>query len=769
MTLFTRLLLIILTALLPTLAMQAFNESALRSAREADVRAQVAREARAVSSELKGIGDGVRNTLAALAEVPAIRAGDGTECPALLRAEVARFVFLRDLALVGADGLVRCDSAGLGPRDRSTDPAVRLARARNDFALGAYAMDSGGRPVLAMGYPVRGEAGAVLVADFDLMWLRDQIAANGFPPNSGVTVADRDGRYLVRLPDRERVGTLIAPEYRWMLAQPAPGVIEATGSDGVRRIAGYVPLTTEARDVFVGVGFSTDYAYAASDAAAWRGYALVAIGLIAALGLAAWMVRGTVTAPVDALLTTIERWRQGDTTARVPLPDEHSEFASIAAAVNDLLDTIVANEAGLRARLAELDAVYRGSAVGLCFLDHDLRFVMTNKILADIDGVPEAEHRGRTVREVLPAIADRIEPLVRRALTGERIPPLEALGNAEAEPGVRRRLLVSYQPAAAADGQVLGAVVSVQDITALRRAEAELKATLLRANADLESRVAERTRLLEAEVAEREAAQEQLRQAQKMELLGQLTGGVAHDFNNLLTTIIGNLELALSRAGDRPDMQRQLRTALRAADRGASLTQRMLAFGRRQYLRTETVPIEPLLAGMAELLARTIAPPVSVRIVAAEGMRPARADPNQVELIVLNLVVNARDAMPDGGTITITAAEEVRDDASADGARLAPGRYVRIAVRDTGTGMDDQTQARAFEPFFTTKPVGQGSGLGLSMVQGVAEQSGGGVTIESTPGHGTCVSVWLPCAELGVVRDPSPPTDIGRAQSAGRG
>jgi signal transduction histidine kinase len=195
----------------------------------------------------------------------------------------------------------------------------------------------------------------------------------------------------------------------------------------------------------------------------------------------------------------------------------------------------------------------------------------------------------------------------------------------------------------------------------------------------------------------------------------------------------------------------------------------MLAFGRRQYLRTETVPIAPLLAGMADLLARTIAPPVSVRIVAAEGMRPARADPNQVELVVLNLVVNARDAMPDGGVITITAAEEIRDDASADGARLAPGRYVRIAVRDTGTGMDDQTQARAFEPFFTTKPVGQGSGLGLSMVQGVAEQSGGGVTIESTQGQGTCVSVWLPCEEFGAVRDPSPPADIGRTKAAGRG
>jgi signal transduction histidine kinase len=194
----------------------------------------------------------------------------------------------------------------------------------------------------------------------------------------------------------------------------------------------------------------------------------------------------------------------------------------------------------------------------------------------------------------------------------------------------------------------------------------------------------------------------------------------------------------------------------------------MLAFGRRQYLRTETVPIAGLLEGMEDLLARTIAPPVSVRIVAAKGMRPARADPNQVELVVLNLVVNARDAMPGGGVVTITAAEEFFDQVG-ETTRLAPGRYVRITVRDTGTGMDRQTQARAFEPFFTTKPVGQGSGLGLSMVQGVAEQSGGGVTIESAPGQGTSVSVWLPCEEFSALGTPPPPTDIGRTSAAGRG
>jgi PAS domain S-box-containing protein len=745
MTLFTRLLLIIVVALLPPLAMQAFNESALRAARQADVRAQVEREAKAVSGELAQITDGVRNTLAALAEVPGVRSADPAECPALLRAVTARFQFLHDMAVIGPDDVSHCDAAGTATRERSDRSTIRLARTSNEFTVGTYAVDSFGHPVLPMAYPVPGRSGAMLIADFDLDRLRDLILEHGLPPGTAAAVADRDGRYLVRLPDRTQVGQQILPKFRFLLNEPTPGVIEGVAPDGVSRIAGYVPLGVEPKDLFVSVGFSMDYAFAASDAATARGYTLIGAGLLAALLLAGWLVRGTVTRPVRAILATTERWRHGDTSARVHLSDKHSEFTRIAAAVNDLLDQTAENEAGLRARLAELDAVYRGSGVGLCFIDHDLRFVMSNAALSQINGIPEAAHRGRTVRELLPSIADRVEPLLRRALAGERIPPAEVMGVTETEPGVRRRLLVGYQPAVAPDGQVLGAVVSVQDITALRQVEWTLQETLLRANADLETRVAERTRELEAEVAEREAAQAQLQQAQKMELLGQLTGGVAHDFNNLLTAVIGNLELAMGTAADRPNTLRLLLGALRAADRGAALTQRMLAFGRRQYLHIESVPIAALLEGMADLLARAIPPPVSVRIDCAPNLRPARADPNQIELVVLNLAVNARDAMPEGGTISINATEDIVGETSSETQRLPPGRYVRIVVRDSGTGMDDETKARAFEPFFTTKPVGRGSGLGLSMVQGVAEQSGGAVAIESAPGQGTSVTVWLPC------------------------
>jgi len=244
------------------------------------------------------------------------------------------------------------------------------------------------------------------------------------------------------------------------------------------------------------------------------------------------------------------------------------------------------------------------------------------------------------------------------------------------------------------------------------------------------------------EVAAREKAQDQLRQAQKMETIGQLTGGVAHDFNNLLMAVMGNLELLRKRIPDDPRLRRLIDGALQGAERGASLTQRLLAFARQQDLRAEPMDLRALIQGMIDLLERSLGPRVALRLDFPEGLPPARVDANQLELAILNLAINARDAMPDGGSIDIRACEY---QASSDPV-LKPGRYLKLSVIDSGKGMTPEILKRAVEPFFSSKPLGKGTGLGLSMVHGLAVQLGGTLQLSSTVVKGTTATLVLPVA-----------------------
>jgi signal transduction histidine kinase/CheY-like chemotaxis protein len=247
---------------------------------------------------------------------------------------------------------------------------------------------------------------------------------------------------------------------------------------------------------------------------------------------------------------------------------------------------------------------------------------------------------------------------------------------------------------------------------------------------------------LKAESDQRIAAEQRLLQAQKMESLGQLTGGIAHDFNNLLSVIIGNLDLAGRRLKHDPKVARLLDTAMQGAQRGASLTQRLLAFSRRQELAPQSVRVPDLVAGLTDLLSRSLGPNIMIETRVPSDLPPVLVDPNQLEMALVNLAVNARDAMRSGGTIAFSASAHVLGDGNANG--LPPGRYVRIDVRDTGAGMDAPTLSRAVEPFFTTKGVGKGTGLGLSMIHGFAVQSKGALQLRSVPGEGTTASIWLP-------------------------
>lgn len=289
--------------------------------------------------------------------------------------------------------------------------------------------------------------------------------------------------------------------------------------------------------------------------------------------------------------------------------------------------------------------------------------------------------------------------------------------------------------AAVAIDNVYLAQAAQKQITERTRAQEALRDL----NANLEREVAERT-------AQLRLNEEALRQAQKMEAVGQLTGGVAHDFNNILQVIVGNLELIRRLVpSDAGRVQRSVEQALNGARQASSLTQRLLAFSRRQPLDPKPIEINSLVNGMSELLNRTLGETISVETVRGAGLWKVEVDPNALESAVLNLAVNARDAMPQGGRLTIETMNAYVDEAyAAAHAEVVPGQYVLISVSDTGVGMDSDTIRRAFEPFFTTKPVGQGTGLGLSQVYGFVKQSGGHVKIYSEVGQGTTVKIYLP-------------------------
>src|SRR6185312_1616924 len=265
------------------------------------------------------------------------------------------------------------------------------------------------------------------------------------------------------------------------------------------------------------------------------------------------------------------------------------------------------------------------------------------------------------------------------------------------------------------------------------------------------------------------ATEEALLQSQKMEAVGQLTGGIAHDFNNLLTGIVGSLDLMQTRLnqGRLDNVPRYIDAAMTSAHRAAALTHRLLAFARRQPLVPKSVDANQLVVSLEDLLRRTIGEAIDLAIVASADLWNTLCDPNQLESALLNLAINARDAMPDGGKLSISTANVSFDGISADAPALSPGEYVCIDVTDTGTGMTAEVAARAFDPFFTTKPIGQGTGLGLSMIYGFARQSNGHASIDSKPGRGTSVRLYLPRHQGGAAARPASTAAMAERSATG--
>ena len=420
-----------------------------------------------------------------------------------------------------------------------------------------------------------------------------------------------------------------------------------------------------------------------------------------------------------------------------PIRTDTGEVFGIFVLGSDTTERTIA-ERETRQAEALLRSIIEATPGVIYYKDTDGRMVLGNAGVTELVGKPWSEIKGRTDRDFLdnPEQAKKVMENDRQVLaSGETQEIEEQVGEIDGEPRV---FLSRKTPLFGEGGQILGLLGVSVDITARKALERELQ----NLNATLEAQVAERTAALE------EAA-DALRQSQKMEAIGQLTGGIAHDFGNMLQAVVSGLSLAKRRIGSgRPDeAEGFLESARDAAVRAGALTSRLLAFARRQALEPKPLEPEDLITGMVDLIERTAGSQIRLNLQLRDGPGPVNIDQNQLESVLLNLCINARDAMPDGGEITNKTADvRLTETDAAQWEGVTAGDYVRITVTDTGSGMPEDVMAHAFEPFFTTKPEGRGTGLGLSQVYGFVRQSHGVTCLESQLGVGTSVHIYLPRA-----------------------
>ncbi len=663
MKLSTRLVLLVLGCLLPVLTAQIYSQVNLHAARQEQISGLALRQAAMANADLGSIASAVGQLATTLVQFPDVLAS-GQKCSDHLRAIHASLPQYRFLTIFNRDGDRVCGSGtapdGWVPQHRSWITGVA---ATTNAEVGALISGpNGGYAFLPVGVrladPREGAGDKILVVGLDPDWVTKHLDAAQSDhlrpmPHGSLTIVDRTGAVIARLPnDHEATGRMLPEWLMPLISRDTQGVELVTDPAGHTYLAAYVPAhmppfglavieTTPILDVTADV-----------DRATYQDLLVLGVAATMAL-LLAWVAgRRFIYQPTEALLRAARRWREGDLTARASLADPGSEFAALAQSFN-------AMAAGLQAREME------------------------------------------------------------------------------------RRLQASY----------------------------------------LEAQVEERTRALsesnnrlQVEIAGREKTEAALHQAQKLQAVGQLAGGIAHDFNNMLATVLGNLELMERQVGQTDKtwdetgnerMMRLITRAISAVQRGSQLTSRLLAFSRRQRLAARPIDINALLRDMITLAVSTLGRRVQVEAELLEDLWPAMVDPSQVEAAVLNLCLNARDAMPEGGKVTIMTTNVVVENAADHHVdhHLKPGAYIHMCISDTGCGMAPDVRARAFDPFFTTKGPA-GSGLGLSQVYGMAQQTGGGVTIDSTPGEGTRVHLYLPRADEAAQTDAPASPDAKRQFAA---
>jgi PAS domain S-box-containing protein len=704
-----RLAALVLATLLPAAGIVVWADRSQRGPLLAAVRYQAHDLARLVAERHETAVARTRGLLVGVANQPSLRGRDGPTCSAALARILKDDPVYSNVAGVDRDGAMFCSAAPLrGGVNLADRRHVRVPLERGEFAVGGYVRprSTPGLHVFAFGAPVHDDARnvvAVAIAAFDLARLQRDLDALALPEGAEVVVVDASGVVLTGRPaPGARVGTpldarLLAPT----TAHVEPR--ELDGLDGVRRIYAFHDILAGGEVAMrVAAGLPTATAYAPLRRIT-RG-SIVAFLAVAAVVLLLAVVTGELllVRKLEAVAAAARRLASGDPTARTGLAPSGGELGVLVEAFDEMAASL--QRLAGQNRLI-LDAV----GEGIVGMGEDGAVTFANPAAARALGWTAEEMLGRDAHALfhprrgdgspLPAHECRIQAAMRDEVTQQGGDVLWRRDGAS--------VAVEFVSTPLLDqGRRAGAVVVFRD------------------------------------VSERRKLEDRLRHAEKMEAVGQLAGGVAHDFNNLLTAIVSYAALVREALGPRHPSDADVREIEAAATRAAALTRQLLAFSRRQRVAPQVVELHRLVAGMERILRRVL--PENVRLdVVAHAPGTVFADPAQLEVVILNLAVNARDALPRGGTISVRVFETEEGHDAGDG-EVPAGPLAVLEVSDDGTGMDDATRARIFEPFFTTKPAGKGTGLGLATVYGIVSQAGGEVRVRSAPGRGSEFRVCLP-------------------------
>jgi PAS domain S-box-containing protein len=716
------IVLLVLLSLVPSAAYIAVVLFRERQSAIADaIKLQVAAEQSIVAGQTRVI-DSAITLITALARVSETHSDNPAACSAFLAKIAADSPRYANFGVADLSGQVVCSAVPLTtPVNLANKPWFRRAIQTDKAVVGDFEFGMiTGEPVLAFGLALEnpdGRPAAVLFASLDLKIFTDLFKDVEWPAGSSFTMLDHAGAVLAHLPDPENwVGQPAdgSPLFKSIATQGTDTPFQALGLDNRLRLFNAFSLTSgdDKGSAYAAIGIPIETITAGPDRHLARdltGSAAVVILLFFGCYLFADRL---ISRPIDKLVEFSQQITKGDLSARSGSADARGEIGELALSMDKMAAALEQNETTLR--------------------ESEERF---RRLVESTDVIPYTwDFDARRFTYVGPSAARILGYPLEQWL-------LDGFGASIIHPDDSADYLECWKKVAAGNhGHACECRVFTADGQTVWMRNVFARGT----------RLGERSTGYGFifDVTEAKIREQQLNQAQKMESIGQLTGGFAHDFNNLLTVILGNLQLLEQSLDEDAPARKRVRTASDAALRGANLTRQLLAFSRRQVLAPKIIELNALLGGMTDMLHRTLGESIEIRLTIDANLWSARVDPSQLESALLNLAINARDAMPEGGRLTIEASNRrLNEEYAAYHVEVSPGPYVLLAVTDTGIGMSSAVLQHAFDPFFTTKDVGKGTGLGLSMVFGFIKQSGGHVKAYSEEGHGTTIKLYLPRAD----------------------